>query len=207
MLKQFPDLVHVSLGQLGSSAPLSASRCTVPISVRHVLGAGSPAQIIKPVVGGIAIKMSALASGRTRANKSFENKPVNEHLSDASFGAEPDTQMSIAADDARSEHALASSVMVMMAFHTPQIGDGVEPLIPNYRNPTFSFDVDFGNNTGRIHDAFFLWDARNLGRGSRATTFVRDAVTAVNNNPIDWNYAYGTQGSCRPRMRICARDS
>ena len=154
LLKQFPDLAHAILGKLGAPVPLSASQSSVADPIRHVLGLSTPHQILDSVVAGIPVQMSAFHSGRTRSHESRENKPVNGHFLAASSDGENDLKMP-ASLSARSENAPSKRTLARSdTFHVSPVGHLVGSFVFDDGSP--DFDVDFGNNTGRIHDAFFL---------------------------------------------------
>jgi len=177
--KQSSDLTHVSLGQLGAPVSLSASQSSVSPHVSHVLGAGSPAQILNPIVRWVTVKMSAFASGRTRADESRENKPVNEHVSAASSGAEMDLKMPAAVVDLQSEKAPNDRALCCSdTLDASVIRDFVGSLEPSDRLP--DFDVDSGSNSGDSHDQSVSKGARNLWQGiARSFLCVRDVVRVV----------------------------
>ena len=178
--EQPSDLDYVGLDQLGESVSLSAIRSSVPDAIGLVLGGSAPTEILKPVVSGVPIKMSAFHSGGARADKGFENKPVNLHVSAASSGAEIDVKTPVPVD-VRPENAPDSrAARCRGTLDVPTIRNLVGSFVSDDGRPVFS--VDSGSNRGDSHDQSVSKSARKSSqRIARSFLFVRDVVRVVKN--------------------------
>ena len=126
----------------------------MPNTVSHVFDGSSPTEVVDVIVGRIPVEVSAFHAGRTQADEGFKYESVNVHVLAAPFSEEIDAKIPFSGD-VRSEDAPDKRTPVRSdTLHAPVVGDFINTFVSDNREP--DFDVDFGNNTGRIHDAFFL---------------------------------------------------
>ena len=177
-LKQLPDLTHAILGQLGGSAPFSATRSSVSDPISLVFDFGSPNKIADVVVAGIPVKVTALLSDGTRANKGFKHESMNVHPSAASFGVETDLKI-LASVAAQFANAPDKRTPVRSdTFHVSPVGHLVGFFVVDNRLPVFS--VDSGSGGDYVHGQSVSKSARKSSqRIARSFPFVVAAARAV----------------------------
>lgn len=123
---------HLCLGQLGRSASLSAIGGAVLDAIQLIIARRVPTQVFKPIVKRIAVVVASLHARWAWANKSLKHRFVR--VNNANFVATPKP-------DKRS--AFLSVMRVRFNFasthisNSPSIRNFVQPLITNYRFPSF----------------------------------------------------------------------
>jgi len=66
---------------------------------------------------------------------------------------------------------------MIAALDVPTIRNRVGFFVVDDWSP--DFDVDFGHDVGRIHDDFFLWDARKSAKSPRVLSYVAGGLSGV----------------------------
>jgi hypothetical protein len=88
-LSRYADGLDVSLGQLRLAVSRSGLHCAVAALVVAVLLSGSPSQVARAVVQGVAVQVSALMAIWAWSVEGVEHKPVNAGHEWATVHANP----------------------------------------------------------------------------------------------------------------------
>ena len=118
------------------------AKCSVPLAVNDVGAAGIVSQINEPVIGGLAVAMANVESGRLRADESQHNKLVD--VAGFCFGVlgQVDAKVSLPVI-ARLKDSFGNDVRTAfagvdgsaLAPNAALVADGVKPFISGYRQP------------------------------------------------------------------------
>lgn len=127
---------------------------SVPNGVRHVLRLGSPRKIVKPVIYGVAIKVSPLLLGGFWTYKGFQNKLMDVFANDLTAFGKANVKVSMPVGlgfKSLSGEGVATATSWVNgsvdASHVSKVANLVGPLVSSGRNPIFIKHVGHVDST------------------------------------------------------------